>query len=358
MVIVSVPAQIAAQEPAPTVADIRVEPFVATVGDRLALTIVVEHPPGAEITGPGEDADFGQAVFIESVDPVTEPAGDVERTTLAYTLTSFTVGQHDIPSLTIVWNSGGVSGNLSTPPAPYTIDTVLQSGTTTLRPLKPQLSIPEPAPPPFVPATFVALMAGLTVLGYWLVRRALDARPRPVTAGPALVPPRDPVVVARDALDALAASNLVVRDVPEYYARLAATLRQYLSVRFAVPAYAMTRTEIEQGMEAAGADRWPARLAANLLEQCEAAEFAKFVPARERRDQDLAAAYEIIRLAEPSSDGALGQRRRDSHGRWLDVRRSLRALRVLCGSKQHQKTLGKPARLACASSSSVIQAML
>jgi hypothetical protein len=292
---------VAAQDPAPIVIDARVDPVVGTVGDRLTLTIVVEHPSGAEITGPGEDADYGQAVFIEATDPTTEPAGSGERTTLALTLTSFTVGQHEIPALPVAWVADGISGTLLTEPAPFTTDTVLPSGATTLRPLKPQLSIPEPAPPPFVPASFVALMAGLTVLGYWLVQRALNARPLP--AGAAVVvaaPPRDPGVVARDALDSLARSGLSVSDVPEYYARLAAVVRQYLSARFAVPAYAMTRSEIERGMEAAGADRWPARLAANLLEQCEAAEFAKFVPAPERREQDLAAAYEIIRLAEPS----------------------------------------------------------
>lgn len=296
-------ASVVAQESSsPAIIDVRVEPFVATVGDRLTLTILVEHPREAELTGPGEDADYGQAVFIEVHDPSTAPAGPNERTTLTYVLTSFTVGQQEIPPLNIAWTAEGVSGNLLTGPTPYTIDSVLPPGETTLRPLKPQLSIPEPAPPPFVPATFVALMAGLTVLGYWLVRRALDARPGVAASALLPPPPRDPAAAARDALVALAASGLASSDVPEYYARLAGIVRQYLSARFDVPAYAMTRTEIERGMEAAGADRWPARLAANLLEQCEAAEFAKFVPAAERREQDLAAAYEIIRLVGPAAD--------------------------------------------------------
>ena len=58
----------------------------------------------------------------------------------------------------------------------------------------------------------------------------------------------------------------------------------------------MTRSELERGAERAGIDRWPARVIGNLLEQCDAVEFAAFRPAAERRSADLTAAYEIIEL--------------------------------------------------------------
>ena len=283
----------------PTVVAARVDPVVATVGERLTLTIVVAHERGVTLTAPGEGADFGQALFIEAAPPRTEVSGSGDRTTLTYTLASFTVGQHEVPPLTVSWRSETESGEVTTPAAPFTIDSVRQPGDTTLRPLKPQLSIPEPAPPPYVPATFVALMAGLTVAGYWLVRRSLVVQPAGGAPEAPAAPPRKPAEQARAELTETAASGLAERDVPEYYARIAATLRRYLSARFGVPAYAMTRSEIERGMEQGGMERWPARLASNLLEQCEAAEFAKFVPARERREQDLAGAFEIVRLAEP-----------------------------------------------------------
>lgn len=293
------------------VIDVRVEPVVATVGDRLTLTVLVEHEAGTEITGPGGDADYGQAIFIAAGSPATQATGDRERTVLSYTLTSFTVGKHEIPQLAIEWVSGADRGTVLTPVAPYTTDSVLPPDTTTLRPLKPQFSIPEPAPPAFVPGTFVALLAVLTAFGYWLMRRALESRAAVALAMPvAPAVARDPAEVAREALASLAASGLAERDVPEYYARIAGTVRQYLSTRWGIPVYAMTRREIERGMAASGLERWPARLAANLLEQCEAAEFAKFVPARERREQDLATGYEIIRLSEPEV-GSVDEMRAD-----------------------------------------------
>lgn len=294
----------------PVVVSATVDPFVATVGDRLALTIVVDHDPGTKIEGPALDADFGGSEAIARADPETTKTDSVERTTLVYTLVSFTTGPAVVPPLQIAWKAAdGGTGVVPSPAAAFTVDSVLQPGTDTLRPLKPQLDIPQPAPPPVVPATFVAIMAGLTALGYWLVRRTIALRPElPAPLAPA--PPPTPAEAARKALDAIARADLAAFDPSAFYGAIAAAVRQYLSARFDFPAYAMTRREMEQGMRRAGIDRWPARLTTNLLEQCVAVQFAMFRPAPDRRAQDLAAAYEIIKLtAEPArlTEGRAGQ---------------------------------------------------
>ncbi|MFI5179555.1 MAG: hypothetical protein ACHQO8_13375 [Vicinamibacterales bacterium] len=66
----------------------------------------------------------------------------------------------------------------------------------------------------------------------------------------------------------------------------------------------MTRSELERNAAGAHIERWPARLIANLLEQCDAAEFAAFRPALERRAADLTAAYEIVELTADTDVGA------------------------------------------------------
>jgi hypothetical protein len=83
------------------------------------------------------------------------------------------------------------------------------------------------------------------------------------------------------------------------YAAIAAITRAYLTGRYDFPAFAMTRRELQRGMTRAGVDRWPARLVANLLEQCDAVQFGGFVPAPTRVDADLTAAYEIVQLTAP-----------------------------------------------------------
>ncbi len=283
----------------PVVTSVRVEPFVANVGDRMTLTIEVDHDAGITIEGPGADADFGDLEFIEAAAPVVTADDDDsgERTTLAYTVTTFVLGSATTPVFEISWRGPGVEGTLTTDPAPYTVDSVLAPDDNTLRPLKAQFELPQPAPPPFVPATFVVMMAGLTALGYWLMRRGIDTRPEPVVVVAApVVPAIPPGVIARAELDAIGADGLAASDPEAYYARIAATVRQYLSARFDFPGYAMTRREMERGMTRAGIDRWPARVTSNLLEQCDSVQFAKFRPARERWEQDLAAAYEIVEI--------------------------------------------------------------
>jgi hypothetical protein len=174
---------------------------------------------------------------------------------------------------------------------------VLDPGDTELRPLKPQLEIADPAPSPLVPAAYVAIFAALTALGYVLVQRAIGGRPQTLTQEPEAIP-LTPAERARASLDALSTER---GDLQRYYAGIAATVRQYLSERYDFPAYAMTRRELQRHMSRSGLDRWPARLTGNLLEQCDAVQFARFAPAPERQEADLTAAYEIIELTQEES---------------------------------------------------------
>ena len=207
---------------------------------------------------------------------------------------AFKPGDYTIPPMQIGWRAtDGTNGTTTSESRAVHIASVLTPGDSNLRPLKPQIELDDPAPPPFMPVLFVALFAALTVFGYSLVARAINARPTPVSipTHAAPTPPAD--VRARAALDAIADAT---DDLPAYYAAIASTIRGYLSERFGFAAYAMTRRELERSATAAGLDRWPARLTANLLEQCDAVVFATFRPAPERVAADLTAAYEIIGL--------------------------------------------------------------
>ncbi len=279
----------------PTIAAYDVAPAAATVGDRIMLTIAVDHDDGGTIDGPGFGDAFGGMELVDVATPRDEPRDGRVRTTLSYTLTSFHTGTITIAPLAVNVHDSDTATTLHTDVRIITIASVLAPGDASLRPLKPQLDIPQPAPPAVVPALFVAMFAALTAFGYILHQRIARVRPIPVDVAPA-APEPTPAEIARQRLDAIAAEGLASTDIGEYYARIAAVLRGYLSERFAFPAYAMTRRELERETARAGIDRWPARLAANVLEQCDAAEFASFRPAPERREADLTATYEIIAL--------------------------------------------------------------
>lgn len=283
---------------AASIVSFSLDPLSATVGDRITMTIVVEHDASASLAPPGFGADFGGLEIIDIPVPRDDARGGTTRTTLTYTLAGFRTGDFVVPPQTIVVRNGDVSDKLETEQRVVTIRSVLAPGETDLRPLKPQIDIPLPAPSPLVPAGFIAMFAAITAFGYELHRRITAIRPPRVGAGPGDAPPSAGAAVCRE-LDAIAVSGLAQTDVAEYYARIAAAVRAYLSARFNFPAYAMTRRELEHEMRRASIDRWPARIAANLLEQCDAVEFAKFVPASGRRAADLTAAYEIVDLTTP-----------------------------------------------------------
>ena len=288
-----------AQQPPDAVStpSVTLAPATATVGDRLALTITVEHRADVTVTGPGFGGDYGGLDLVQIAPPSDAPAaGGRVRTTIVYTLAAFRTGSFTVPPLTVPYTTAdGRVGSVATGQASVTVRSVLAVGDGDLRPLKPQLDIDAAAPSPVAPALFVAIFVALTAAGYVLHRRIAATRP-PTLAADAAAPAPPADAAAREALDALASSGLAARDPVEYYARIAATVRAYLSERFDFAAYAMTRSELERGAAAAGVDRWPARLTANLLEQCDAVQFAGFLPAPERREADLTAAYEIVQL--------------------------------------------------------------
>lgn len=268
-------------------------PATATVGERLSLVVTVDHPGGVDVTAPGFGADFGGLDLVEVVPPSdAQLSPGNERTTFSYTLAAFKTGAFTIPPLTLSYTAAGASsGSIVTEPVDVSIESVLAPGERELRPLKPQLDLEDGAPPAVAPALFVAAFAALTAAGYVLYRRAalVDLRPA------AEAPPIPPEVIARSALDAIAAGGSR-DDVVGYYAAIARVVRAYLSARFGFPAYAMTRRELEREMPSRDLGRWPARLTANLLGECDAVQFAGFRPAPERRDADLTAAYEIVAL--------------------------------------------------------------
>jgi hypothetical protein len=289
-----------AQDGAPRITETSLTPDSATVGDRLTLRIVVEHAEGVTVEGPRFGDNFGGFEIVDAPPPHRE---DI-RTTSEYTLTAFETGAITLPPLEVRWRGADGAGSLMTEPRTVQVRSVLAPGDESLRPLKPQLSLSDGAPPPIVPIAFGVVFVALTLFGYALVRRAINARP---AEPPPIVPEITPSERARLALDELAASGLADRDVRAHYARLAEIVRAYLSERFGFPGYAMTRREMERGAARAGIDRFVGRVTVNLLEQCDAVQFAGFRPPPERIDADLTAAYEIVQMTEPVPEAVSAQ---------------------------------------------------
>ena len=274
--------------------DSTIEPARATIGDHLTLTVVARHPAAMELIAPEERGDFLPLELVEVRPPETRDVGDgLQETRLVYLLAAFETGSVQPQPLELTADGGSQVVATVQPPA-VVIESVLPAGAPAqLRDVKGPLEAGD-GPPAWLWATLV--MAGFVALS--LVTMALARLP--VRRPPLPLTPRRveaPDEGARRELDAIADAGLLRRDeLKEYYGRIATCLRQYLSRRFDIPAVAMTPPELGGRLEELEVDRWPVRLAVNLLQQCEAVQFGQYQPARDRAAADLSAAYEVVDL--------------------------------------------------------------
>jgi hypothetical protein len=227
--------------------------------------------------------------------------GGLQETQFEYVLAAFRPGEVRPPPLR-VRVSGARDAVLTVRPPSVVIESVLPADSPVeLRPLGSPLQASAGAPTWIWAALLAAAFVALTVLTMALVRLPVLHVPPLAVAAPIEAPGE----AARRELDAIAGAGLLEQgELKEYYGRIASCLRAYLAYRFEVPARAMTAEELDGRLEALRVDRWPTRLAANLLEQCQAVQFARYEPARERAEADLATAYEVVELTATSENAA------------------------------------------------------
>ena len=116
---------------------------------------------------------------------------------------------------------------------------------------------------------------------------------------------------ARAILEAAGAAFATNRDFVAYYGTIAVTVRNYLTERYGFHAFALTTVELRNEMNRRGIDRWQARLVDGLLTQCDSAVYARYMPALERADHDLTAAYEIVEMSRPQPEPVKQKKRRE-----------------------------------------------
>ena len=78
-----------------------ITPASATVGDRITLTIVIEHDNSITIDAPGFGQDFGGLEPTGVAPPSADQQGSRTRTTLGYTLVAFKPGDYTVPPIQI-----------------------------------------------------------------------------------------------------------------------------------------------------------------------------------------------------------------------------------------------------------------
>jgi hypothetical protein len=252
-----------------------VDTAVVSVGDRITLTVTVDHPNGSRVLWP-DSLDLAPFEVLEAQAEPPTSQGEGVRSSLSLTLTAFDLGDLEIPSFDVeITGSDGESATLATEPVGIQVLTVGLDEGGDIRDIKGPLGIPLDLLPILLILLAVALVG---VVGRGLYRRFRRGDPELKDTGPA-APWRAPHEIALEALDRLENSGLLARgEVKEYHIRISEILRRYVEGRFKVPALEMTTLDILPGLEERGLDTTVLEGFETVLDQCDMVKFAKYQP--------------------------------------------------------------------------------
>jgi hypothetical protein len=273
-----------------------------TIGDRVALAVVVEVDAGYQITDSGVGRTMGEFEVLEALPPqVTKIANGRTRYTFRYRITAFRVGNLVFPEIHVAYQSpAGEPGIVPTAEIPIVITSVVQPGEATddIKPAKPQLRLPTAAPQ--VPQLAIQVALAVVVLAMlsliiWQTRRAAGRKPKDADMDEVLLTPAQRAMAE---LNRVASLGLPERGkYAEHYTLLSKALRAYVGDRFGLSANERTPRELRDDMLRAGIDRTEIATIYEILREGESARFHQAVSYPARAQHAVRSALDAMRRA-------------------------------------------------------------
>ena len=292
--VVGAPNRAAAADPVNAV--VTIDRATITVGDRIALAVIVDAEPGYTVGDPTIARQIG-AFEVRLTQAVQKTArGSQVRYIFRYAITAWTLGDLVLPAISVPYvGPNGSTGTAQTGEIGIRVVTVVGAGedTVDIKPIKPQLEIPAAAW-----ARFGRIAAGLGVgvvvtalagLFLWFIlRRRVGLSPEQRLT---------PVQRALRELDQLAKLRLPEQGrTAEHYERLCASLRRYAVEHFGVQP-GRTSREMRLALEDAGLERTQAAAIYELLREGDEVRFRHATPYPAHAQNAVRSALEVVRRA-------------------------------------------------------------
>lgn len=267
-----------------------------TVGDRIAMSVIVDTDQGYAVSDPRIARQVGDFEIVEDRASQKSTRGSQVRFTFRYVITAWTLGDLALPPIEVPYVApDGSAGVARTDPVSVHVASVItpNDDPSDIKPLKPQLAFPESTwlrveriALGVAGAVAVTALAGL-LFWYLLRRRNIVALAEHLT--PAQRAVRD--------LDQLATERLPEQGrTSEHYDRLAASLRGYVVDRFGVEPGRTTR-ELRLALERAGVERTQANAIYEILHEADEVRFRHSTPYPAHAQNAVRSALEIVRRA-------------------------------------------------------------
>ena len=266
-----------------------VDTTLVTVGDRVRMTVTVEHAVGARVVWPDSlDLTPFEVLAAEAIPPATE--GERVRSSAILTMAAFELGELVIPSFDVqVLGPGDAVETLSTNRFGIEVVSIGVDETGDIRDIRGPLWIPVG-----VVTVSLWILLLLVVLGaaYGLYRRSRRRGADVEESGP---PPRPAHEVALEAIARVEASPMLERgQVKEYHIEVSEILRTFIEARFHVRSLEMTTREVVDGLRGVGAQGQFIDGLRRFLDQCDMVKFAKVRPVLEASQEVLELGRELV----------------------------------------------------------------
>jgi len=252
-----------------------VDTTLATVGDRITLTVSVEHPTGSIVNWP-DSLDVAPFEVVAAEVLPSQTAEGQTNSTARIALAAFELGELEIPSFDVsVTGSDGSVERLSTDRFGIEVVTVGADDSGDIRGIRGPMAI---AMSTLVIAAWALLLVALGAMLYALLRHLLGKKDAAAAREPS-VPARPAHEIALEALARLEDSPMLERgQIKEYHIEASDIVRRYVEARFEVTALEMTTWEIIAGLERREVDSEVRDGLRQFLDRCDLVKFAKVRP--------------------------------------------------------------------------------
>ena len=267
------------------------EPDNITVGDPVQLQLQIEVDENLHIYLDPIDSSEHEHLEIDKpqikqIKSENLPTGKV-RYEVIYPLRAFTTGTHTLPPITIKYTGAdGVSSNIQTPAYLFEVRTVKPPSDTEMKEIKGPWSVPPNWLFFLLVVLLVIIVVGVLVF-FYLRRRA-----KPLDLQPEQVLQRQPHEIAYEELNRIEGLNWVAQgEIKIYHTEISHVIRQYIAVRYHIPALELTTQELLDRLQP---EDIPRELVRQFFTNCDLVKFARYSPTKPEAHERMEEARRIV----------------------------------------------------------------
>jgi hypothetical protein len=296
-------ARVYSNDDASILCDVTVSTNSITIGDRLALNIEITYAPDMLITSfdPSAQLQMFEIKDFDTREPRKKSLFSKKmQKAYTYILSTFTIGEYEIPAMTLTYSDGTKEDTVTTNSIAITVTGVekREGDHDDIRDIKGIMSAHYPL---WIRIGIAIVFICLIIIGYAFYLHKTCKIPA------FLLPkekPKEPAhIVALRALDQLDFHVYLEKgEIKHYYIALSDIIRKYIEDHYGVDILEKTTFEIYHSLRDLYLSKKLLLEIKEFLDECDLVKFAKYLPSEADIERDYKTAYNIVEETKPKHE--------------------------------------------------------